>query len=158
MKRPRSERPPAAALALDDAALRFLQTIWRLEHALERVSKRMEDAIGVSGPQRFALRLIGHFPGLGAAELASALHLHPSTITGMIQRLEARGLVEREPHATDRRRMHLRLTRAGTRLSRPATGTVEHAVRRTLAAADPRRRRAAAWLLDHFTNELMALE
>jgi DNA-binding MarR family transcriptional regulator len=118
----------------------------------------MEDAIGISGPQRFALRLIGLNPGMGAGELATVLHLHPSTITGMIQRLEARGYVQREPNASDKRRIHLHLTRAGERINGPSrTGTVEHAVRTTLAKSDARQRRAATRILEQFATELMKL-
>ena len=155
----RRAHPPSRAvpIVLDDATLQFLQVLWRLEHALERVSKRMEDSIGISGPQRFALRLIGHNPGVGAGDLAAAMHLHPSTITGMIRRLEARRLVERKSHVTDGRRRHLHLTKAGMRLNHPTGGTVEHAVRRTLAACATRHRRAAARVLEHFTEELMKL-
>jgi DNA-binding MarR family transcriptional regulator len=145
-------------ITLAQPALRFLQVVWSLEHALERASKRMEDAIGVSGPQRFALRLIGGYPGLGAGQLAAVLHLHPSTVTGMVQRLESRGLVRREQHAHDGRRMHLYLTPAGRRVNRPGTqGTVEHAVRRTLAHCDAAQRRTTAAVLDRFRDELMKL-
>jgi len=120
MKRRPAAHGSSSTTLLDDPALQFLQVIWRLENALERVSKRMEDALGISGPQRFALRLIGEFPGVGAGKLAAALHLHPSTVTGVLQRLEARGLIARTSHATDARRMHLHLTPAGKRMLSPA--------------------------------------
>lgn len=143
---------------MDDDTLAFLQVVWRMEHALESASKRMEDAIGVSGPQRLALRLIGSHPGIGAGELAAALHLHPSTITGMLQRLEAAGYVQRAPHAGDRRRLQLHLTGAGERLNRPSQNrTVEHAARSTLARCNTRQRRAATNLIEHFTAELEKL-
>jgi MarR family transcriptional regulator, organic hydroperoxide resistance regulator len=141
---------------LDGSILTFLQVIWRLEHAVERASKRMEDTIGISGPQRFALRLLGHRPGLGAGELAQAMHLHPSTVTGMIQRLEVRGYVKRVAHPTDGRRMHLHLTPAGARVTR-ARPTIEHAVRTTRAQCPAAKQRAAADLLDRFSRELMKL-
>jgi len=141
---------------LDAATLGFLQVIWRLEHAVERASKRMEDTLGISGPQRFALRLIGHTPGVGAGELAGSMHLHPSTVTGMIQRLEGRGYIRRLAHPTDRRRMHLHLTPAGARVTH-ARPTIEHAVRATLARCPLAKQRAAAELLERFSRELMKL-
>jgi len=148
---PKRSNPP-----LDGSILTFLQVIWRLEHAVERASKRMEDTIGISGPQRFALRLIGHSPGLGAGELAESMHLHPSTVTGMIQRLEGRGYVKRLAHSTDGRRMHLHLTPAGLRVTR-AQPTIEQPVRTTLAQCPPAKQRATADLLDRFSRELMKL-
>src|SRR5260221_8662239 len=49
-------------------------------------------------------------------ELAERLKSDPSNITGLIDRLEARGLVERRPDPTDRRIKGLALTAAGARL------------------------------------------
>lgn len=143
---------------LDDPALEFLQVLWRVEHALERASKHMEDTLGVSGPQRFTLRVVGALPGVGAAELAGILHLHPSTITGIVQRLESRGLLKRVRHAHDGRRVHLHLTPAGARLNRPAAaGTIERAVRTTLAKSSPAEHLAAVRLLERFSTLVSAL-
>jgi DNA-binding MarR family transcriptional regulator len=137
---------------LGDPALEFLQVLWRVEHALERASKHMEDSLGVSGPQRFTLRVIGALPGIGAAELAAVMHLHPSTITGIVQRLESRGLLKRVRHAHDGRRVHLHLTAAGARLNRPAAaGTIERAVRSTLAKSSTAEYRAAVRFLERFS-------
>jgi MarR family transcriptional regulator, organic hydroperoxide resistance regulator len=49
-------------------------------------------------------------------ELAERLKSDPSNVTGLIDRLEARGLVERRPHPSDRRIKGLALTAAGARL------------------------------------------
>ena len=56
----------------------------------------MESELGITGPQRLVLRVVGQFPGLSAGELAHIVRLHPSTITGILQRLVARGLLERK--------------------------------------------------------------
>jgi DNA-binding MarR family transcriptional regulator len=146
-------RPPAP-----DPVLQFLQTIWQLEHALERGSKRMEDALGISGPQRFALRMIGGAPDISAGELAAQLHLHPSTVTGIVQRLVRRRLVRRSINAADGRVTHLRLTAAGARVNRPAArGTIEQAARLALARCSGRDRAATATVLANFVDELMRI-
>jgi DNA-binding MarR family transcriptional regulator len=64
-----------------------MQLLWAVVHELEITSKRMTGEIGVTGPQRLVLRVVGLFPGLSAGELATILHLHPSTLTGVLQRL-----------------------------------------------------------------------
>lgn len=141
-----------------DPVLQFLQVVWQLEHALERASKRMEDAHGISGPQRFALRIIGGRPGITAGELAAVLHLHPSTVTGIVQRLEGRKLVKRAAHASDGRVSHLHLTQAGAKVSRPgARGTVEHAARTALTRCPESQRMAAAAVMAQLTAELMKI-
>jgi DNA-binding MarR family transcriptional regulator len=147
-----------ARRSFPDPILDFLRMVWQLEHALERASKRMEDAIGISGPQRFALKLVSVHPGITAGELARALHLHPSTVTGIVQRLESRRLVRRIPSSTDGRVSHLHATPGGARLAAPAArGSVERAVRATLARCSDGKRRAAALVLERFTEELMRI-
>jgi hypothetical protein len=76
------ERPSTST----DPAIEFMQSMWAVDHELQRVSKRMEAAIGLTGPQRFALVLISRFPGVAAGILAAHLHLHPGTVTGIIAR------------------------------------------------------------------------
>jgi MarR family transcriptional regulator, organic hydroperoxide resistance regulator len=105
-----------------------------LDHGLRSLSKRMEQNLGVTGPQRFALRLLGAATrALSAGELAEALKLHPSTLTGILDRLVKAGLVERNAAPEDARRAVLSLSSAGAKLNRKQAGTVEAAVRQTLA-------------------------
>ena len=61
-------------------SLEFLQCLWRTSHAMERRSRRMEKAIGVTAPQRLVLRFLGRFPGVTAGQLAQALHVDPGTL------------------------------------------------------------------------------
>ena len=108
--------------------LAFMQGLWAVVHRMERLSKQMGAASGVTGPQRLVLRLVALFPGLSAGDLAATLHLHPSTLTGVLQRLEQQGLISRTADPDDRRRTILRLTRRGSRASVSSKGTVEGAV------------------------------
>src|ERR1041384_4165656 len=78
-----------------DPILDFMRLLWSVEHGLQRLSKQMEAEIGITGPQRLVLRVVGQFPGLSAGELAHIVRLHPSTITGILQRLVAGGGLER---------------------------------------------------------------
>jgi len=73
-------------------------------------------------------------PRLSAGDVARTLHVHPSTLTGILQRLERRGLLRRRTDPADARRVQLELTAKGRRLMMPAVGTIEASVERTLAA------------------------
>lgn len=115
--------------------LAFMQGLWAVVHRMERLSKQMGAGAGVTGPQRLVVRLIGLFPGVSAGDLAAILHLHPSTLTGVLRRLEAQALVSRSADPADRRRTILRLTRRGARISRGRDGTVEAAVATTVSAS-----------------------
>ena len=117
--------------------LQFMQHLWTLTHALEVRSKRMAKEIGVTGPQRLVVRLIGQAPGLSARDIAQTLGIHPSTLTGILARLEKQGLIRREVDGNDRRRAQFDLTQAGKRVDRERKGTVEAAVRRAMGRATP---------------------
>jgi DNA-binding MarR family transcriptional regulator len=70
-------------------------------------------ASGLSLPQMHVLMQVGEQPAT-MRELADAARLEPSNLTGIIDKLEARGLVERRATKEDRRVKIVRLTRAGT--------------------------------------------
>jgi DNA-binding MarR family transcriptional regulator len=111
--------------------LGFMRLLWAVAHGLESASKRMHAKLGVTGPQRIVLRLIGHHGRIAAGELAEALHVHPSSLTGVLRRLEQGELIRRESDPFDRRRALFELTLRGLRLNEQRAGTVEA----TIAAA-----------------------
>jgi DNA-binding MarR family transcriptional regulator len=112
--------------------LEFMRVIWELDHALQRASKRMQATLGVTGPQRLVIRIVGRFPGILLGQIAEILRIHPSTLTGVVKRLEERGLVVRRSDLRDRRRTSLGLTAEGRGLAEEAEGTIEAAVRLAL--------------------------
>lgn len=135
MRSPRRSRKPSRdpAESMANGTLEFMSALWALDHALHRTSKHMAATLGVTGPQRLVLRLVGRNPETTAGALARALHLHPSTVTGVLARLEASNLLRRGIDPADRRRTTLSLTRKGRRLYDRSSGTVEAAIERALA-------------------------
>jgi DNA-binding MarR family transcriptional regulator len=127
--------------------LEFMRVIWGISHGLQSISKRMGAELGITGPQRLVIRIVGRCPGTSAGQLAEILQLHPSTLTGVLRRLEERGLVERSRGERDRREAHLRLTAAGRAIDRRHAGTVEAAVRRVMSELEPRKIETAAEVL-----------
>jgi MarR family transcriptional regulator, organic hydroperoxide resistance regulator len=84
----------------------------------------------LSPPQMWALRHLEPGAPLPMSALAGLLHCDNSNVTGIVDRLESRGLVERRPAEHDRRVKHLVVTeagaelreRVGARLSEPPPG------------------------------------
>ncbi len=95
--------PVTAARPLG-AVLEFLRALWGLNHALESASRRMKGRLGVTGPERMVVRLVGRSPRISAGHLARILQVHPSTLTGLLKRLVARGILARTADAADARR------------------------------------------------------
>lgn len=136
--------------------LDFLRSIWALDHALHARSKAMARRSGLTGPQRLALRIIGKFPNISSGELARVLHVHPSTLTGVLQRLEHQGLVVRARDREDGRRALFSLTRLGEKQGgTPAEYSIETAVKRLLDRAKPQHVEAARELMLQLAEELL---
>ncbi len=110
-----------------------MQLLWAVAHGLESSSKRMHAELGVTGPQRLVLRIVGHYGRIAAGQLAEVLHIHPSSLTGMLKRLEEAELLRRESDPFDRRRAVLALTKRGLRLNDRREGTIEAIVAGVLA-------------------------
>lgn len=140
-----------------DPVLDFMRLLWSVEHGLQRMSKRMETELGITGPQRLVLRVVGRFPDLSAGELAHIVRLHPSTITGILRRLVERGLLERRRDPGDSRRARLRLKPGALPFTRTANGTVEKAVTLALERAGASNVRAARRVLTAVANGLNQL-
>jgi DNA-binding MarR family transcriptional regulator len=124
---------------LIEAAMNHLRRIVR---ALEVYSKEVEARFGLTGPQLWALWELGQGGSLALKTLAARMHLHPSTVVGVVDRLSEKGLVVRSEDPRDRRRVCLALTPKGRatlrRAPHPAQGRLIHG----LQAMAPRQRKA----------------
>ena len=104
----------AGSVSLADQAWALL-----LQVAFERVHAHFAAAVAeldLAPVQAKALHELNVEPPISMRELAERLKSDPSNVTGLIDRLEARGLVERRPDPKDRRVKGLALTSAGARM------------------------------------------
>jgi len=95
---------------------RVLMAIRRIVHGVDRHSKQVERAAGVTVPQLVVLTAISRLGEVTSGRISEAASLSPATVTTILDKLEARGLVERYRNAQDRRVVHSRLTSAGAKL------------------------------------------
>jgi DNA-binding MarR family transcriptional regulator len=100
------------------------------------------------------VRVVGLFPGLSAGDLASILHVHPSTLTGVLQRLTVQRLIVRTDDPRDRRRAILRLTPRGRKTNGMSRGTVERLVAAALRSVSPADRAATRRVLERIARQL----
>jgi DNA-binding MarR family transcriptional regulator len=133
-------------------ALEFLQRLWGLNGALERLSLRMEKRFGVTAQQRLLIRCLGTRRSMTAGQLATLLKVDRGTVSTALGRLERKGLIERRRDPSDSRRVVLKLTRKGRLLDAPAMGTVEAAVEDLLSAVPAAQIRATRSVLEKLTT------
>jgi DNA-binding MarR family transcriptional regulator len=130
--------------AVDTRAV--LDAVRRIVRTLHESSREAEKQVGLTGAQLFVLQKLAESPGLSLNDLAARTHTHQSSVSTVVSRLVARGLVLRAPAAADARRLELRLSADGRRLIGRAPDAAQarliHAVeqlpvarRRTLARA-----------------------
>ena len=143
-------------ISAPDPVLEFIRRMWAVDHELQRASKRMVGRIGLTAPQRLAVRFIGRHSGVTLGQLAELLHLHAGTVTGIVRKLEELGLVVQTRSLEDTRRRHLALTAKGRQIDRRRKGTVEAAVRRTASAVTSTELATAAAVMDVLAKNLAA--
>jgi DNA-binding MarR family transcriptional regulator len=132
--------------ALDEA----IELLHRIFQSVDLFSRQALRDFGVTGPQIWALQTIAGAGMLSMGDLAQGMHLHVSTVTGIIDRLESAGLVTRERSAADARVMELRLTAKGkgilARSPEPPRSKVARRLQR-LRPAELRKLRASLLLI-----------
>ncbi|ABK98701.1 transcriptional regulator, MarR family [Pelobacter propionicus DSM 2379] len=98
----------------------IVDNIRRVFQVINEHSKRVEKVTGITGPQLWAIKRIAENAPIKGAELARRMYLHPTTIVGILDRLETRGLVVRTRSKVDRRVVEVNLTEQGNELVRNA--------------------------------------
>src|SRR6266567_889571 len=112
----------------DPAAPPFQNAAFLLSTLGFTVSRRFHEMLGPLElePGEFALlRAVAANEGEPQNALAERLHISPSWMVAIVDQLERRGLLERTPHARDRRVRNLHLTAAGKKLLKRAKKQAE---------------------------------
>jgi MarR family transcriptional regulator, organic hydroperoxide resistance regulator len=116
----------------EDVAKRVWFRLMRLEsHLAGAVSERLRE-INLSVPQCDVLSTLTEEEGISQQTLARRLYVTKGNISGLLDRLESAGLVERRSTATDRRQYEIHLTPPGRESAQKAIAIQEAVVRATL--------------------------
>lgn len=89
----------------------------RIMRAMDVHSRALAGSHGLTGPQMLCLREVATRGSLTTGSLALAVALSPATLTGILDRLEVRGLVSRERRPEDKRRVLVSLTPIGRQMA-----------------------------------------
>jgi DNA-binding MarR family transcriptional regulator len=143
-----AERTPLARLS--EGMLRGIVG-YQLAQAALATNEVFDACVGtVQGLRRVEftlLALIDANPGVTARQLAKALAVTPPNVAVMLDRLEERGLVQRERGTADARMQHLSLSAAGTALVRQAAAALQAGESTSLAGLSAAERAMLAELL-----------
>ncbi len=112
-------------LTRNEAIAETIQSLRRIFKAIQDYSQEVSQEFGITGPQLWALKTIYAVESLSLSELSQKMYLHPSTVTGVVDRLEKKGYVFRDRGQKDRRVIQVRLTPEGKELVKKAPNPVQ---------------------------------
>jgi len=124
--------PPDVAPTNRAAADLAFSEVLRLVRTVQTGMQNIDSGHGLSGSQLWALWQISAQSGRRVSELAEALHIHASTASNLLDKLEVRGLVRRERRDQDNRVVRLYLSDAGAELVKQIPGPMQGKLRGAL--------------------------
>lgn len=115
------------------------------------------DELGITYPQYLALMVLWEADQLTVGEIAERLLLNTNTVTPLLKRMEAQGLVARQRSGDDERRVLIGLTEQGRQLQAAAATIPERFVSRLLSDAMSleelqRLKEQLSLLIDHLSS------
>ena len=108
-----------------EAISETMQSLRRIIKSLQDYSQTVYSHFGITGPQLWVLKTLYQNGSLSLGELSKGMYLNPSTITGVVDRLEKKGFVLRGRNEKDRRVVKVQLTPKGTELVKRAPNPIQ---------------------------------
>lgn len=103
----------------------IMQSLRRIFKAIQDYSQEVSHKFGITGPQLWALKTLSTNGSLPLGQLSKMMYLHPSTITGVVDRLEKKGYVVRDRVHKDRRVVMVQLTTKGKKTASKAPNPIQ---------------------------------
>ncbi len=111
----------------------IVAAVRRIIRAIDIQSRRLVDDFGLTGPQLVTLEAAVELGPVSASALAKAVHLSRPTLTGILDRLERRGLISRERDQLDRRSWSVTVTSTGHKILEETPSLLQDRFRSELA-------------------------
>ncbi|NJD62729.1 MAG: MarR family transcriptional regulator, partial [Deltaproteobacteria bacterium] len=99
--------------AKKDVIAGVFDNLRRVIQAVHGYSNRAQRVGGLTGPQLWAIKVLSEAAPTRVSDLARRMYLHPSTVVGILDRLESKGLAARYRSAEDHRVVDVKLTVKG---------------------------------------------
>lgn len=96
--------------------LRILRSMRRIIRSVDIHSRRLAHEYGVTVPQLLCMLKIDEVGPMTLKELSIEVYLNPSTLVGIVDRLEKQGVFRRERSVKDRRKVRISLTESGRKM------------------------------------------
>ena len=117
----------------------ILTNIRKILRSINLESKRIQKEYGISIPQLLSLNYLSEIPNYQSTvkAISEHLNLNSSTVSGIIKRLESKGLVAKLPNPNDRRGSIIALTEKGAKLVKSTPGLLHDRLDQNLSRLQP---------------------
>ena len=118
---------PATPLPPRSVSDSVMIALRKIIQAIDMNSKKLVKRVGLTGPQLVILQEIDNLGEVTAGEIARAVSLSQATVTGILERMEKRGLLARQRCDSDKRRIMIRITPSGKHILQEAPPLMQEA-------------------------------
>lgn len=136
--------------------LKILQSIRRIIRSVDLHSKRLVTQYNITAPQLVTLYTIEEEGSISLAALSKLVHLSPSTLVGIIDRLVQKEWVERERDGNDRRKVFISLTKKGKQFLKKAPSPLQATLQDALGELSELEQSSIALSLERVVNLMEA--
>lgn len=136
----------------------LLKSIRRLARTIDITSRKLDRQFGLTLPQLIVLHCIRDLGEVTSRAISSEADLSAPTVVGILDKLEAKGLIERYRSLRDRRIVHTRLTSAGNDVLDQAPSPLGDEFADAFSKLDPESRRQTVAAMARVADLVSAVE
>ncbi len=136
---------------------RILCSLRRIIRAVDIYSWKLNSKLGLTTPQLLCLKTVVETGEITLSKLTTLVNLSPSTVNGIVDRLEAKNFLIRKRSSGDRRKVFLEVTESGMEVVSRAPSLLQDKLSASLKALSVSEQSIIAESLEHIV-ELMEVE
>ncbi len=126
------EETNANAAPVERYDLRIMRSLRQITRSVDIHSRQLSQKYDITAPQLVTLLSIVNSYSTTIANIAKDVHLSPSTLVGIVDRLERKGLVRRDRSTSDRRQVYITITPKGVEFADSAPSPLQETLSQAL--------------------------
>ncbi|HKK98961.1 MAG TPA: MarR family transcriptional regulator [Desulfotignum sp.] len=138
----------------ENISMQIMMRLRQIIQEMSRHSKQLQEKYKITLPQLICLKEVADHGPIAIGALTQIVFINNSTVTGIIDRLEKRKLVQRVRISQDRRQVHVEITRAGLKFLEDAPTPIHHRFMEKLEKMEPRDVSILLWGLELLVDML----
>ena len=110
----------------ENVSMQIMMRLRQIIQEMSKHSKHLQEKYKITLPQLICLKEVANHGPIAIGALTKIVFINNSTVTGIIDRLESRGLVKRVRISKDRRKVHVEITESGLEFLEEAPTPIHH--------------------------------